>query len=723
MRLLLSTAVFGLITAVLLAVDGPRESLEAPTWVLAFVVAAPTGFVIGGYAASRLRRVEDYWTAVALGLCLLTVGLAAIKFSSPGRLQYVLMALACGLVTTVPWITAGRVPKRLSVLTTFVASGAFLALCLLFWPNAQFNTGIVLAAVGFAVCFTVIIAFANRLNGRVVGVLDLVIPALVLALAIQFPPISHAVSGIPHQEFLIQDLRHHHNFYLGPLNDVANGRVMLNGVWSQYGVGIFYALQAWFALVPLSYGGMALLIIVVSGIALLAVYIVLRLAGASAPLAATAMVIAGATSTYGVTSNWAAFYVGYPSLSPLRFGMPLVVVAAAVIGARRAPNSRSMKWEWLQVLTVSLSAVWSFETFVYCLASYGVIHLVGALAQGQGWLRRVGRDAVSVLAGSIAAILIFTVATLTLSGGVDWGPYVDFVLVYSADGYTAVPMAWFGPGPAAGAVIFASFVSLTWLSWCRPSAITAPSLIGIAGFTGAAMAEFTYYVGKSDMGTLRSVLVPVIASAALWVAVLLAGQTQAATLTLVAISGLLFVGGLVLVQTVPNLKQKWKYTMVSLVVPGGGGSIRNSITSYLREPVIDPQALDGAALLARNLPAGQPALVVVDPELTTEVLLRSRRRNALAMGAPWQDDAVAVLGRRAVDSAKRVRPGTLLLVGPPGCSVTGAQTDGCLSLSLGQRAVLEVLKRKFIWTLVDSTPGGLRLVRLEDRPVGKGTGG
>ena len=54
-------------------------------------------------------------------------------------------------------------------------------------------------------------------------------------------------------------IQFHHDFLLGPANEVLGGRAMLAGTASQYGVSSIYLLAAWFQLAPIGYGTLGLL--------------------------------------------------------------------------------------------------------------------------------------------------------------------------------------------------------------------------------------------------------------------------------------------------------------------------------------------------------------------------------------------------------------------------------------------------------------------------------
>src|SRR4051812_18175601 len=76
-------------------------------------------------------------------------------------------------------------------------------------------------------------------------------------------------------------IQFHHNFLLGPANEVLDGRAMLVGTASQYGVSSIYLLAAWFQIAPIGYGTLGLLTGALTALWFGAGYGVLRLAGTS----------------------------------------------------------------------------------------------------------------------------------------------------------------------------------------------------------------------------------------------------------------------------------------------------------------------------------------------------------------------------------------------------------------------------------------------------------
>src|SRR3712207_1083134 len=72
---------------------------------------------------------------------------------------------------------------------------------------------------------------------------------------------------------------HHYGFYLGPVNDVMHGRTLLVDVFSQYGVGVIYALAGFFEVVGLGYGAFWLLLASLAALLAAALYAIVVLGG------------------------------------------------------------------------------------------------------------------------------------------------------------------------------------------------------------------------------------------------------------------------------------------------------------------------------------------------------------------------------------------------------------------------------------------------------------
>ena len=130
-------------------------------------------------------------------------------------------------------------------------------------------------------------------------------------------------------------LAENHNYFLGPALDVLHGRPMLVSTFSQYGVGMFYALAAYFLAVPIGYGTFTLLLSSMTAALLVVIYLVLRWSSQSLLVAATGLVSIVALCIFGQID----FYSYFPSTGVLRFGLPwLIILALSHRPGRRATS-------------------------------------------------------------------------------------------------------------------------------------------------------------------------------------------------------------------------------------------------------------------------------------------------------------------------------------------------------------------------------------------------
>ena len=147
----------------------------------------------------------------------------------------------------------------------------------------------------------------------------------------------------------------HADFLLAPANQVLGGSAMLVDEASQYGVGSIYFLAGWFQVVPIGYGTLGLLDGLLSGLTLVAGYLILRMAGCSRILSGGALAVA----VVALVLN-RVYPVGViVQEGPFRFGLPMVVVLAAVL-ARRRPALAAVA-RFVGFATIAVASVWSLR--------------------------------------------------------------------------------------------------------------------------------------------------------------------------------------------------------------------------------------------------------------------------------------------------------------------------------------------------------------------------
>lgn len=708
LHVLAPAALYILLICALLVVLGPSDDFESQQWVIAFAVALPGGMVIAGRQARGLDEAHIAW-ALAAGTLAIWAALSLRRLGSGDALHHAILALAGAGALAAPWLVR-RFTASNAGAGYATAVIALLVCALMFVPDTALRSNrLVLALVMAGICLAVLQLTAGREPGpRLRFALDIVLAGIVGLVAMAVPDIRSA-------GYL---LIHHQGFYLGPVNAMMHGQPMLDGTWSQYGVGVMDALRAMFAVVPMGYGGMSLIVTAWTAAQYVLIYATLRLAIRSQVLVAAIVGTAIVSQLLG--PDFTA--VTLPSTSALRFGLTYLVIALAVLAAHYPTRARALRI--LQIVVVGVSAVWSFEALIYTGAAFGLIVIVTELGAGPGAVRRVVRTGLIAAGAVVGAVLAYSGWSLATHGNVDWGPYLEYVKLYSLDGFSHSPMTFISPGPLMGAAIFLSIAGTIHLARSHPSVATPEQLVALAGFGGAAVAFYTYYLGSSIPANLRPCLMPIVAVGGLWASLLL--QARPAPARIGALGAILLAMAMLAVMDWSKVKGRWADTAFAQAVPyadgkrpgGEGRSIITSAKLLWRQPVLNARAPGGVALLDRHLPAGAPALVLTEPDLTTEILVRADRRNLLPTAHPLEDDLLDSSDALITDAAEHVPAGTLLLTStPPNATAPTGPLNPANFVGL-ELVALDVLHRRFAFVIVDRTPDGLRLVRLKPRAAG-----
>lgn len=698
LRLLCCGGFAVLLISLLVLPSGSSEPDETRAWVIAFALALPAGLVLAGRQERLLAAAAPAAVARALaaGVTVLALGFLVRRTGTGDHAHHAILAIAALAALAAPFLAARlwRDPEdRDSDFSRAITLVSLVLLVLLFVPRGALGPGTLIPALALAALAVVVLVRLrpSRLGRRVTVAVDVAACVLIPLVVIQLPEL------VPYAGNILL----HHLFFLGPANDVVHGRAMLGTAWSQYGVGLIDGLGLVFTVVPAGFGTMVLIIAVLTAAQYVCVYAILRLAGLGFVLTVAALAVAAIGNLFAPLE----VFVAFPSDTPLRFGIPYLIVLAAVIGARFPGRRRASSVAVLALLAVA--ATWSFETFAYSAGTYAALVLVEALAGGPGAVRRVLRGALAGLTVSVAAALLFSLGTLVLDGHLDWGPYVEYLQLYSTEEFSQLPIVFFSAGPLMAAAIFTSAVMLLWLARVAPGALTPVLRTALAGFTGFAIITFTYYLGRSHPNNLLVLLVPVVAIAALWLHVLLDSR-RLGWQTVVA-SAIALGLAMIAVAGWPSVERKAGTTALALAVPGGR-SLGQATRELADNPVLDPLTPVGAALLDRYLPAGQPALVITGPNLTTEILMAADRRNLLPISHPPEDDLIESSRGRVRAAAEAVPAGTLMLTSPVPAPESGAPEFVGLEL-----LALRTLHRRFRFQPVHRDPSGLEVVRLVPR--------
>jgi hypothetical protein len=232
---------------------------------------------------------------------------------------------------------------------------------------------------------------------------------------------------------------------------------------------------------------------------------------------------------------------------------------------------------------------------------------------------------------------------------------------------------------------------------------------------------FTYYLGRSHPNNLLVIMVPTIVLTGLWVHVLL--RAPASHWRTAAVSVFVLGWSMIAVAGWPSVELKWHDTALALSLPNQGGSLQIQLDEYADNPAFNPLAPLGVEMLARHLPAGAPALVLTQQDLTTEILMRADRRNLLPISHPPEDVLIESSFKRVRESARHVPAGTLMLTSPvPDPPGWVGPTELPLDYNELQLLALEVLRRRFEFRRIEGSPEKLEMVRLMPRS-GSSAGG
>jgi hypothetical protein len=668
----LACACFGAVMAVVMAAAEPhpiprlgvtqRQDAETALYIVAFFVILPAAVWLVPRLADALSRGPNRQALPGLAALLaagLALGVLAVRLSSVvpgGGGKAALLAMLCGwgavaaallwrAASARPWPLADRIAaleRPLALAAGVLVLGTLLTVTRL----ASLDPLVLLLGTALAAAVALSASRAGlRPRRALAGRAGLSLDALaVILLLLAIPDLVLMRPEDPHASLLdrivVGVIQFHHDFLLGPANQVLGGHALLVDNASQYGVGSIYFLTGWFELVPIGYGTMALLDGVLTALFFVAGYELVRLAG-------TGRILAGSALAVGVIALVLSrlYPVGaLPQEGPLRFGLPLLVILAAV-AAERLPR-RAGAFDAAALATLALSSVWSLEAFALTAATLAVVVFTRV------WLRPAGkrgpllsRTAVAGVASCVAAQLVFAAVTLATAGELpDWGQYFAFLHAFLLGelGDLTYDFVRWSPGLAVGGGYLASAAALVLLVLRRRELAVAErtAVVAIAGTTAYGIFQFAYFVDRSAPHVLPYVCLPLLLAGALWLALVLRIQAPAASrLAPYALAWAAALAVLLVAGAWDSANDRIGNTALAHVVPGGQGPIA-AIDRLVHFPPLTPAASEGERMLKRFLPGERLSLVLAQPNVANETLMRSGRANRLPIADAWEDSFV-----------------------------------------------------------------------------------
>jgi hypothetical protein len=717
---------------------GQRQTAETALYLASFGLLLPAALIGGPRFADVVARGPNRAGLSALAALLATGLFAALLltrlsgvFSWGGGASAMLVSLSAWSLAAAaaltraarrePWPALLRQAPRTEGLWSVAA---VLALALP-WTVVHFDSLSPLPVLLFAAVAAAIVLVWRRLPtpsaGRWWLLVDGAAALLLMLLAIDLviiTPENPATGEL--DRFYHAVGQFHADFLLRPANQVLGGDVLLVDVASQYGVGSIYFLAGWFKLVPIGYGTFGLLDGVLSGLSLVTGYVVLRIGGCSRLLSGAALAVGGIALVLN-----RVYPVGViVQEGPLRFGFGMLVVLAAVGPARWPRWARAARLAVFAL--VGVASIWSLEALVLTTGTWLFTTGFEAYRRPAGertrWLAR--QLGLAALACACAHIL-FAIATLVASGQLpEWGQYLaylDAFLLGELGDLTYDFSSW-SPGIAVGAAQLASAAALVLLILRSPDMLAGEPVLltALVGTTAYGSVLFMYLVDRSLDHVVLYVSQPVLLTGTLWLHLVLRTRERlprrvpaaALALALSVMLALVSVGW-------SSISNRFGHTALAHALPGikSASDARERLWDF---PPIDPRAPEAQRLLERHMPRERRSVVVVDPELGVETLLRSERFSRIPSGDPWVIEQRLPGVRSAV---ARLQPGELMLTHTDALAMVAKRRGRSLSdlpseYGLGSplaplevAALQEILKR-FRLEPVERSEQGLIVMRL-----------
>jgi hypothetical protein len=717
-------AFVALSTLVTMAI-GHTEHVETVLYPATFVFLLPLAAFAARYRLRLLSSRPDV-SAFLVGANLAALSaillLGHFRFDAGGTsalqvgflLDVVLIALGNWVVTRA--LLRRDRPVRLPRLALAIPAVLAVGALMLFVPHGFFTRLRVSASIELGVVIALILMAAPAI--RVRRSITLALDAIVVLLLI--PLLTFDFNQYYGRLRIDQD------YYVGPANAILHGSPMLVDTFAQYGVGVMYFLAGIFEVLPIGYGSFQLINGLLTALELVLIYLVLRVGCRSqryALLGTSACLVAHVLTGEDVHIRWAS--VGF-----LRFGPPWVLIALAVLAAKYPERRRTLNVAML--VLVGISAIWSFETFLYTIAAYlAVVALELVLQDGSGRerTRRAGRQLVLLASVVVASHAIFAVATRVFAGQwPDWSGYLAYVRLYGWTGFGTMLIGPWSLSYLIAALYFASTAGLMFVTLEQKAFASARrvELTAIATTTAFGILSFTYFLGRSHPNNLHHIAPAAIVLSVLWVS-LLARHTPVVHLA-TRFAVLAFIGwaaaAVIVQQPQETHAALQRSPLWQLFQSNPRITARAHALIDWRQQPTDPRAVEAQQLLDRFAPGQCRVAVLVQADLSTEALIRAHRGNLLPISDPNQN---ALLPQRSLALVEkrlsRLRPGLVVLTEqsylnqPPHYQYRGGPTGSPGNADEFQTVVLSEIRRLFRYRVTATTPGGLALLILEAKRV------
>lgn len=706
---------FIVVIALTTSTIGHTEHLETLLYLVTFALLLPLAAVAAHLQLARMSTRPDLAALLAGGnlaalSATLLLGRLMLDIDGTSALwaEFLQGAALIALGNWAAMRLLGLVtqPVRLPAVAPALPAALVLGALSLFVPTHHhwLATEHLIALIGIAVVMALMLAKASAIKpGRSLTVALDVIVALIL-----IPLLAEDFNAYGTSLRLDQD------FYLGPANAILHGSPMLVDTFAQYGVGVMYFLAGIFEVIPIGYGSLQLVNGFLTALEFVLIYVVLRIGCRSqlyAILGTSVGLVANVFTGIGP-------HVGYGSVGPLRFGLPWLFITVAVLAARSPRRMFSIG----MLAIVGVSAIWSFETFLYTTAAF-IAALALRLALEEGSRReRAGhayRQLYALASVVVGTHLAFAIATRVLGGEwPDWSGYLAYVRLYGWEGFGNELIRPWSLGYLIAGLYLVSTAGLVFVTLDQKAFASARrvELTAIAATTAFGIVSYTYFLGRSHPNNLHHISLSAIAVATLWIALVTRHAAVRHRIAGAATLGLVGLVAAAIVVEQPSVTRQALSASPMRHVAQLRPSLITRAHTVLDERPDDRHAVEAAQLLDEFAPGSSRVAVVAPADWQTEALIRAHRGNLLPTAIPNQDSLLPARSFALVEKRlSRLGPGSVVLTTrwylnrPPRdkSQLVFRATDDY------QLVVLSEIRRLFAYRVAATTPDGLVVLILK----------
>jgi len=691
---------FAMGAAALIVVFGQSKPIERLGYFLAILVLVPLCVTL----AWRRRRTSTderqrfvafaSLAATAVSLCLAR-SIAFPSTAAVGKSLFLLLELVAARtaialsarVMPATWMRRLSAPAAIAgaPLLLAVSAGAFI-------PAATFSVlDIAVPFVAALIAFLLMQARVGHGGLPRVGVHATDAAVLTVASLVLF-----YVAG-PEGE-----LAENHNYFLGPALAVLHGHPMLVSTFSQYGVGMIYALAAVFLVIPIGYGTFTLLLSCLTVLFFGVFYVILRWSTRSVLVAVIGLASVVVLDMFGQI----AFYSHFPSTGVLRFGLPWLLILCSLAAARTTRRRRL--FDGLTFAIVAVAAIWSGETCGYCLGTACALACFNAaIADGsvRDRIRRGTRNVALLVGVAASSVLAFTLV-MRLATGVwpDWGGYLEFLHLYTIEDFGDLPIEPWSPGLAIGAMYAISAIAIVLLVLSRPELVRerAVAFRAAAGLTALGVLVYTYFLGRSHPNNVIHVSPPAIVLLFVWFDIF---RSTFDSRKAVAVAGAttVFFGAMIVTSQTKNFGLKYGSTALASVL-GSSAPLESRVQALWRNPVVSPATVEVIEFVESLQQKHTSLTLLLSPNITTEVLMRLGLANAVGSSNPAQESIAPGAAARIAAAVRSLRPGGILVF---------SEVESALTI---EQYALELLRARFAFREIGRDGQGLRAFIMAAKP-------